>query len=59
MTFISASIYDNKILLAKDPQYMSRLRSLPLVEREQLLHGNWKIRKSAGHDVSPGMVPDR
>lgn len=48
LTFIAASIYDNKILLDKDPQYLSRLMSMPLVEREQLLKGNWKIRKAAG-----------
>jgi predicted phage terminase large subunit-like protein len=48
LTFIASSIYDNQILLRKDPAYLSRLMSMPLVEREQLLHGNWKIRKAAG-----------
>jgi len=49
LTFIRSSVYDNKILLASDPAYLSNLKSLPLVEREQLLHGNWKIRAAAGN----------
>lgn len=47
-TFISASIHDNKILLEKDPGYLANLMALPLVERERLLGGNWKIRPSSG-----------
>lgn len=47
-TFISATVYDNLALLANDPDYLSNLMALPLVEREQLLGGNWKIRASAG-----------
>src|SRR5690606_11068053 len=38
----------NPALLAKDPRYRSRLRALPLVERERLLGGNWNIRAAAG-----------
>lgn len=41
--FISATIHDNKILLENDPDYLQKLESLPLVERERLLHGNWDI----------------
>jgi phage uncharacterized protein (putative large terminase), C-terminal domain len=48
VTFIAASVYDNKILLEKDPGYLSNLKALPRVERERLLGGNWKIRASAG-----------
>lgn len=47
-TFITASIQDNKILLEKDPGYMANLMALPLVDRERLLGGNWKIRPSSG-----------
>jgi len=49
VTFISAKISDNKILLDKDPEYMSNLMALDLVTRAQLLDGNWKIRRSAGN----------
>jgi predicted phage terminase large subunit-like protein len=48
LTFISASVYDNKILLKADPSYIGNLMAQPLVERERLLGGNWKIRPSAG-----------
>lgn len=46
--FIFASIYDNPILLAKDPNYIKRLKSLPLVERLRLLNGDWSIRPEGG-----------
>ena len=48
VTFISASIYDNKILLDKDKSYLSNLKAMPLIEREKLLNGNWKIKASGG-----------
>jgi len=48
VTFIKSDVYDNKILLAKDPAYLATLYSLPKVEREQLLGGNWNIRPAAG-----------
>lgn len=52
-TFIPSTIYDNKILLAKDPGYLANLRSLSRVDRERLLGdkvkgGNWNIRATAG-----------
>lgn len=48
VTFIASTIQDNKILMEKDPGYLANLKSLPLVEREQLLNGNWKIKPCAG-----------
>jgi predicted phage terminase large subunit-like protein len=47
-TFISASLDDNPALTSKDPGYRGRLMALPLVERERLLGGNWKIEFTAG-----------
>lgn len=47
-TFISASVFDNKILLDKDPDYLSNLDALPLVDRERLRNANWNIIPSAG-----------
>ena len=49
VTFIAASIYDNKILLEHDPSYLANLNGLSFVEREGLLKGNWKIRPVAGY----------
>lgn len=46
--FIFASIYDNPILLAKDPGYIKRLKALPLIDRLRLLNGDWNIRPEGG-----------
>lgn len=48
LTFIPADVFDNKVLLENDPSYLANLLALPLVERERLLGGNWKIKPSAG-----------
>lgn len=48
ITFISAILSDNKILMEKDPGYLANLKALSVVDRERLLGGNWKIRPSAG-----------
>lgn len=48
VTFIPATVYDNKILLERDPAYLAKLMGLPLIERERLLGGNWKIKEEAG-----------
>lgn len=47
-TFIPAKLTDNLALMKIDPGYEGNLKALPLVERERLLGGNWKIRKKAG-----------
>ncbi len=47
-TFIASSLFDNKILLEKNPTYLSNLKAMGLVDRERLLNGNWKIRPAAG-----------
>lgn len=48
VSFIPALLSDNPILLEKDPKYISKLKSLPFVERMQLLNGNWNVRATAG-----------
>ena len=48
VTFILSKLEDNKILMEKDPDYEANLKAQTLVERERLLHGNWKIRPAAG-----------
>jgi hypothetical protein len=47
-TFIVAKLEDNQILMQMDPSYKANLEALPLVERERLLGGNWRIRPAAG-----------
>lgn len=48
VTFISATVHDNRILLEKDPGYLAYLKALPSFERAQLLEGNWNVRPTAG-----------
>lgn len=53
VTFVPASVYDNKKLLAADPGYIANLMALHRIDRERLLGdrkrgGNWKIRAEAG-----------
>ena len=48
VTFIMSRLQDNKALLKVNPQYMANLNALSIIERERLLHGNWKIKAAAG-----------
>lgn len=53
VSFIPATVFDNKILLARNPEYLARLKGLPLVERERFMGdavrgGNWRVRPAAG-----------
>ena len=43
MQFIPASVYDNVVLMANDPNYVKRLEHLPENERRAFLHGDWDI----------------
>jgi hypothetical protein len=47
-TFIMSNVYDNKILMKQDPNYISNLQALRRVDRERLLNGNWDVRAGAG-----------
>lgn len=48
VTFIPAKLSDNPALLRANPEYLLTLHSMPLVEQQRLLYGNWKIRPAAG-----------
>jgi predicted phage terminase large subunit-like protein len=53
LTFFNADVWDNEVLLEINPEYLTSLRSLPLVERERFLGrqgfgGNWNIKPTAG-----------
>lgn len=39
--FVPASLFDNKILMRNDPQYMTNLAMMPKAERDALLYGLW------------------
>ncbi len=42
-SFIQALVYDNAVLLKKDPEYLSQLESLPPELREAWLCGRWDV----------------
>lgn len=54
LTFIPASVYDNKILLATNPEYLANLRALDYVDQLRLLGGDWKVRPEAGKVFNRG-----
>jgi predicted phage terminase large subunit-like protein len=45
--FVPGNIYSNPVLMKNDPSYISKLKALPLVEKERLLYGSWYARESA------------
>jgi predicted phage terminase large subunit-like protein len=47
-TFIRSSVYDNKILLEKNPGYLAGLQAQSRVDRLRLLDGNWNARETPG-----------
>lgn len=48
ITFIKADIFDNKILLEKDPGYLANLEAQNKTDRERLLLGRWSAIQAAG-----------
>ena len=48
VTFIMSKLEDNQELLKVNPGYMANLKAMSVIERERLLHGNWKIKAAAG-----------
>jgi predicted phage terminase large subunit-like protein len=42
--FVSGTIYDNPIMMEKNPSYVAFLEGLNDVDKAQLLHGNWDAR---------------
>lgn len=56
-TFVHSSLEDNAILTTKDPSYLPTLMTMPRVERERLLRGNWDIRPAAGDYFRPEWFP--
>jgi predicted phage terminase large subunit-like protein len=53
-TFIPSSIYDNKPLLEKDPDYIGNLQLQNRINRARLLDGNWIVRATGGLTFNRG-----
>lgn len=47
-TYVMSTVYDNKILLSLNPEYLANLMALPLVDQERLLKANHKIKPESG-----------
>ncbi|HSN01985.1 MAG TPA: terminase family protein [Acidimicrobiales bacterium] len=45
LSFVRASIYDNRVLLTRNPEYLASLKALLPVERARLLDGDWDVRR--------------
>jgi phage terminase large subunit len=64
-TFIPATVYDNKILMENNPEYVTTLENLPEIQRRAFLYGDWDIFegqffsewKRQTHMVEPFDVP--
>lgn len=56
-TFIPSSVYDNKILLENNREYLANLKAQDEVTKEQLLNGNWKIRPAGGLYFKANQAP--
>ncbi len=41
--FLPATVYDNEILLKRDPEVLNRLKQMSLSDQQKYLHGNWDI----------------
>jgi hypothetical protein len=57
VTFIPANVHDNPVLLRINPEYLTWLLSLQLLERERLLGGNWKFGRRPGCILSGSGAP--
>lgn len=44
-TFISANVYDNPVLMARNPEYVAWLEGQDRETKEALLYGNWYVTK--------------
>lgn len=47
MTFIAGSVFENKVLLSSNPEYLGGLNSQDAETKASLLHGNWNVKLNA------------
>lgn len=48
--FVPAQVYDNKVLMNEDPEYVSSLEALPEKRRRAMLYGDWDAVEGAFFD---------
>lgn len=64
-TFIQANVYDNSVLMERDPDYVQFLETLPEGKREAWLYGDWDVLEGryfkdfdrALHVIEPFEIP--
>ena len=63
--FIPARVYDNKVLMSKDPTYVRKLEALPPEKRRAMLDGDWNVFtgqffkewREEAHVIEPFPIP--
>lgn len=55
-SFINACVYDNPVLLKRQPDYVSKLQAMTRVERARLLDGNWNVREESSGYFNEGWL---
>jgi hypothetical protein len=62
-TFVPGSIYDNKELLSRNPEYLGNLESQSEEDKLRYLYGNWKVKLDgnmiADYDAIEAMIDTR
>lgn len=58
VSFVASNVYDNQVLLKTNPEYLSNLKAMSIVERERLLFGNWKIKPASGLFFPRNAIPE-
>ena len=56
VSFINACVYDNPVLLKRQPDYVSKLQAMTRVERARLLEGNWNAREESSGYFNEGWL---
>lgn len=46
--FYPSTVFDNPSILENNPEYVARLQSQDRVDRQQKLHGSWKVKRGEG-----------
>ena len=54
LTFVRATIWDNAIGMAKDPDYLGNLQAMPPVDQARLLDGDWDVKREGL--IYPGLA---
>lgn len=55
--YVPSTLFDNPVLLRKDPSYLAKLQVLPPAERSQFLDGCWYAKQRAGEMIQAHWCP--